>query len=211
MQLYGSARSPFARKTRVAAHEAGLSASISMVDILAITTKPDPRLLAVNPLGKIPVLVIEDGTALFDSHVICDWLDRRGGGGLIPRADPERTAALRREAIADGLAELFLAVRAEARRPEAGRQPALSQAYRNRINGVLDWLEASASSSLEQDAAMNVGDVAVACVLDYADFRFPELAWRNRRPRLAAWQAAAAARPSMASTPYSDEAAGGKP
>ena len=207
MRLFCSSRSPFARKVRVAAIEAGLGGQIEMRPVLAIPTQPDPELLPLSPLCMIPVLETPQGP-LFDSHVICDWLDQQSGGRLIPASGRERTLCLQREALADGLAEVMLAHRSEMRRSDACRQDRLLAAYDSRIQNALDWIEKQAATPLEN---ADLGAIAVACVLAYADFRFPELDWREGRPAAAAWHGAFSTRPSMTATVYADEPPQPKP
>jgi glutathione S-transferase len=150
---------------------------------------------AANPLTKVPTLVLDDGTALFDSRVIVEYLDHRSGGRLLPPPGPERWRVLRDQAIADGLTDAALLARYErALRPQALRWDEWDAGQIGKIGRALDELERGFAPAA---AAPLAGDIAVACALGYLDLRFPELGWRQGRPRLTAFDAAMAARPSM--------------
>jgi glutathione S-transferase len=156
------------------------------------------------PLGKIPVLELADGTVLYDSPVICEYLDTlHAGERLFPEAWPARGTALRRLALGDGMLDVSLAWLGERFRP-AERQSAPHMAlWREKLRACVDALEAEAPA-LAADP-FGIGHVGIGVALGYLDFRFAELAWREGRPRLAAWQEEFDARPSVrANLPVDD-------
>jgi glutathione S-transferase len=182
MILRYSAASPYARKIRIAAELLELSGRIEIV--AASTTDPADTLRAQNPLGKIPTLLLEDGTALYDSRVIADYLDWLGGGRLVPAA-PARFETLRMQALGDGINDAALLIRYEvATRPAALRDDAAIQLQQGKIDRALAALDAAPPAG-----PVDLGHIAVACALGYLDLRF-EGAWRASHPRLAAWLAA---------------------
>lgn len=195
MKLYASATSPFARKVRIAVIERGLVDAVEQVFVNPFDNPPE--LAAVNPLGKVPVLVQPDGTALFDSTVISAFLDTLG---TAPRLIPEPPLAwpvLTGQALANGMLEAMFSIVIERRRPEAER----SEAWQTRWQAAV----LRAADSLEADTALFTGDLSLAQItigaaLGYADFRMPEIGWRTGRPRLAGWFEAFALRPSMIAT-----------
>jgi glutathione S-transferase len=195
MRLFYSAASPYVRKVLVCADEAGLRGEIELAPVAVSPVSENAEVAAANPLTKVPTLVLEDGTALFDSRVIVEYLDHRSDGRLLPPAGPRRWRVLRDQAVADGLTDAALLARYErALRPETLRWPEWDAGQIGKVRRALDELERLFEPSA---AAPLAGDIAVACALGYLDFRFPELGWREGRPRLAAFDAAMVARPSM--------------
>ncbi len=197
--LRSSPPSPFGRKVKIAAHELGLIDRLTIE--MADTTDPSDSLRAQNPLGKIPALVFEDGSALFDSRVILEWLDVEAGGGKILPADaPARFAALRLQALADGLADAALLIVYENRfRKDGERSPAWIDYQQGKVDRTLGHLEADAPAT---DAPLTVGTIALACALGYLDLRFSGR-WREAHPKLVAWLDAFAARhPSFEKTRF---------
>ncbi|MGO4221505.1 glutathione S-transferase family protein [Lysobacter sp. TAF61] len=201
MQLLYQTHSPFARKALVFAHEAGLADRIEVIHHETSPTRRNEAVFERNPLGKVPVLLRPGLPALFDSDVICAYLDTlHAGPRLIPAEGEARWQALRVQAVAQGLAEAGIAVRWETvRRPQALRYPALRDGYIAKLVSSYDWLERELDTE-----AVHVGHVAVATALDWLEFR--ELpGFRRGRPRLGAWFDAFAARPSMQATLLSGE------
>lgn len=197
MKLFSSRASPYARKVAVAAHEAGLIDRIEIVGALVSPTGVNDEVNAANPLGKVPTLVLDDGSALFDSRVIVEYLDSLAGGRLVPAA-PERWRVLKEQAIADGLMDAALLARYErALRPPELKWDDWEAGQIAKITRALDLLEATFRPAA---SAPTLGDIAVACALQYLDFRFADLDWRAGRPKLAAFEAAFAPRPSMQAT-----------
>ena len=199
MTLHWSPRSPYVRKVMVAAHELGLADRLNCVRTVVGGTTPHMDLMKENPLGKIPTLVLEDGTFLYDSPVVCEYLDTlHSGPKLFPAAGPERFTALRRQALGSGMIDMGLLLLGERFRPEDRR----SQAH------MVIWtlkLQTSAAA-LEQEAdalvasPFSIGHIAIGVALSYLDFRFDALKWRDGHPRLAAWYATFNARPSSQAT-----------
>jgi len=197
MKLHWSPRSPFVRKVMVAAHELGLADRIGTVRTVVAMVKPARELLPENPLGKIPTLVLADGTILYDSLVIIEYLDSLAGGGrMIPASGPARFTELRRHALANGFLDMLILWRNE--RDRAQPLPALLDAFALKTEALLPALEAEAAAL----AASPVGlaQITTAIAGAYMDFRFADLGWRERCPVLSAWQARFAERPSMLAT-----------
>ena len=198
LRLRHGAASPFVRKVRVALHETGMADRVTLEEGSGSPLAPNPGNLAVNPLGKIPCLVLEDGTALYDSRVICRWIDAQAGGALYPQGE-ELWPALVLEATAEGIMEAGLAVVYEGRlRPEDLRFEPWVAAQKAKILAACDVLERDGAAALRGPAHM--GRLAVACALGYVDFRLPDLGWREGRPALAAWAEEMRTRPSLAAT-----------
>ena len=192
-RLHWSPTSPYVRKVMVAAHELGLADRIDVVPTRVETVVAD--VAADNPLGRVPALVLPDGTTLFDSLVIAEFLNETGGGSLFPRPGPARWRTLTLHALAQGIIDAAIAIVAERRRPEAERSPAFVAARQAEIGRALDALERQIPAP-----TADIGTITGAVGLGYVDFRLPDYAWRSSRPRLAAWFAAFAQRPSMAAT-----------
>ena len=204
MKLHWSPRSPFVRKVMIAAHATGLAERIECVRTLAAATQPHPELMRDNPLSKIPTLVLDDGGALYDSPVICEYLDGlHDGPKLFPPAGAGRLAALRRQALGDGLLDALLAWRGERLRPADKRSADHLAAYEAKAWAVLDSLEREAPDLAA--TPFGIGQIAVGCALGYLDFRFPELDWRAGRPQLADWQRGFEAHPAVAAVPVVDD------
>jgi glutathione S-transferase len=193
MRLFYSPGSPFARKVRVLARERGLLDSLQET---ALSPHDDaPELLAVNPLGKVPALRTCD-TTLFDSPLICEYLDMLGGGPrLIPRDGPARIAALRAQALGDGVMDAAVASVLELRRPEAMQSTHWLHRWRAVIERGVTTLAHEGPPS-----GFGIGAISMACALAYLDFRFPGIAWRAAQPSLAAWLDDLSARESMVAT-----------
>ena len=199
MKLYWSSRSPFARKVMVFAHEAGLAGRIETVTTLVSMTAPNRDLMRLNPLAKIPTLVTDEGMVLFDSSVICEYLDSLHGGDRLFPADPARRwPALRWQALGNNLLDNLVPWRNERLRPQAQQSPETLAAFDLKVRNGLDFLDQEAATLAA--APLNVGHVTLAVALGYLDFRFPELAWRDGRARIAGWFGTFAQRPSIRHT-----------
>jgi glutathione S-transferase len=199
MILRSAAPSPFGRKVRIALSALGFDdVKIESSD----TMDPRDTLREQNPLGKIPVLITEDGAAYYDSRVILEYLDHRGGGGkIIPRDAAQRFAALRLQALCDGILDASILTLYEGRwRAPANHEAKWLDHQAGKVTRSLALLEAAPPSF---DAARNlphVGEIALACALGYRDFRFAGH-WRGDHPRLVAWLDQFAARvPSFVAT-----------
>ncbi|HEY7641845.1 MAG TPA: glutathione S-transferase [Steroidobacteraceae bacterium] len=202
MQLLYQTHSPYARKALVFAHEAGLARQLEVVHHETSPTRRNEQVFAENPLGKVPVLIRPGQPPIFDSDVICAYLDTlHPGRKLIPPEGEARWHALRLQAVAQGLAEAGIQVRWEiVRRPAELRYPPLRDGYIQKLTASYDWLE----QELDVEAPVHVGHIALATCLDWLEFR--ELpGFRTGRPRLAAWFDEFAKRPSMRATPLSGE------
>jgi len=195
--LRSSPSSPFVRKVRIAAGVLGLDSEITIE--AAETGNPGDTLRQQNPLGKIPALVLADGTVLFDSRVILEYLDHCAGGGrIIPKDPAARFAALRLQALADGLmdAAILMVYEARWRAPERHEQKWLD----HQAGKVARALAALAANPPAFGETPDVGQIALACALGYRDFRFAGT-WRKDHPRLVDWLDAFAARvPAFAAT-----------
>lgn len=179
--LRSSPASPFGRKVKLAALELGLMDRIEIV--AADTNDPSEVLRQQNPLGKIPTLVLEDGTTLFDSRVIVEYLDHLAGGKLIP-AGEARFTQLRLQALADGICDAALLKVYEGRfRPEEGRNANWVAHQDGKVARGLAALEAAPPAFTDRP---RIGEIALACALGYLDLRF-EGKWRAGHPKLVAW------------------------
>ena len=197
MILRFSPSSPFVRKVRIAVTLLGFDKDVTLER--ADTTDPSDSLRKINPLGKIPDLIVEDGSAVYDSRVILDYLDDRAGGGkIVPRQPKERLAALRLQALCDGIldASVLTIYEGRYRKPEM-HEPKWLELQAGKVTRALSVLEAEPPPI---DPMPNVGQIALACALGYRDFRFGG-SWRDDHPRLVAWLDNFAARvPAFAAT-----------
>jgi glutathione S-transferase len=199
MKLYWSPRSPFARKVMAFAHEAGVADRIETVKTLVAMTSPNRELMRLNPLGKIPTLVTDDGQTLFDSTVICEYLDSLNPGPrLFPQEPAARWQALRWHALGDNLLDNLVLWRNERLRTPAQQSPETLEAFDAKVRSALDFLDVEAAALAA--TPVTVGHVAIAVALGYLDFRFPDLAWRDGRARIAAWSERFSQRPSIRHT-----------
>ncbi|SDD06693.1 glutathione S-transferase N-terminal domain-containing protein [Aquimonas voraii] len=195
MQLIYSATSPYARKVRMLVIEKGLTDRVEVV--IANPLLDPPELLAANPLAKVPALIVEPGFTLFDSPLLCAYLDSLCGPRLIPEAGPERWQVLRREALADGITDAAVSSVMEGRRIESQRSPEWLMRWRSAIlRGVVE-LEKEADPL---GARFDLGAIAAAAALAYLDFRLPQIDWRAQAPGLSAWLEAVRGRESFAVT-----------
>lgn len=198
MQLIYQTHSPYARKVLVMAHETGLVEQLNVVHYETSPTRRNLEVFRLNPLGKIPVLLAEDGLALFDSTVICEYLDGlHGGHRLIPENGSARWHALRLQSLAQGLADAGIALRWEVeRRPEHVRWSPLAEGQTTKLISVYDFIE----QNVDLDQPLNIGQIALASTLDWIEFRgLPD--FRHGRPRLTSWFEEFRLRASMLATP----------
>ncbi len=203
MQLIYSPTSPYARKVRMLVIEKGLTDRVEV--IVANPLQDPPELLAANPLAKVPALIVEPhvepgggpGFTLFDSPLLCAYLDSLCVPRLIPEAGPERWQVLRREALADGITDAAVSSVMEGRRIESQRSPEWLARWRSAIlRGVIE---------LEKEAEVlggrfDLGAIASATALAYLDFRLPQIDWRAQAPGLSAWLEGVCSRESFAAT-----------
>lgn len=202
MRLYTVSTSPYGRKVMVLALETGLDTKIEI-----LRTKPSESghdLKDRNPLGKIPTLLADDGMVLFDSPVICEYLDSlHDGPKLFPAAGPARWLALRQQAEADGILDAAVARRVEQNR----RDELQSKGWIAHQSGAMHRALAHLDTEVEALAgAPTIGQVAIGCALGYLDFRFADEDWRHLAPDLSDWYAGFAQRPSMLATVPADVA-----
>jgi glutathione S-transferase len=182
LTLRSSPASPFGRKVKISAALLGLMDRIRISE--ADTLDPNDVLRQQNPLGKIPVLVLQDGTSLYDSRVIVEYLDHLAGGGRIIPAGEARFAALRQQALADGIMDAALLQVYEGRwRAEERRDQNWIEHQDGKVKRALAWAEAHLSRPSEN---LHVGHVAMACALGYLDLRL-DGRWRRSHPGLVAW------------------------
>lgn len=208
MKLLYQTHSPYARKVLVMAHEVGLA---DRLDVIHHETSPTQRNEAVfrkNPLGKVPVLILDDGFALFDSDVICAHLDTLHKNlRVIPEHGRARLVSLRLQALAQGLCEAGISVRHETvRRPEALRYPAMRDGQIEKLTSAYDFLEREAGIDAgDADAEhVDIGQIALATALDWLAFRhLPD--FETGRPRLSAWYRQFLQRASMQATEFVGE------
>lgn len=199
MKLHSSATSPFVRKVLVVAHELGINDSFDSDLVLVSPIEANASVHDQNPLGKIPVLELDDGMPLFDSRVICEYLDSRSDkASIFPANGAIRWRALQQQATADGMMDAGIMSRYETfMRPEQLRWQDWVDGQRGKYVRAVDSLERDAASLEEH---VDIGTIAVACALGYLDFRFDADNWRQGRPKLTAWFDTFNQRPSMQST-----------
>ena len=174
LKLHWSPVSPYVRKVMALAHETGLAGRIEPVLSPVQMITPNMRLMEDNPLGKVPTLVLPDGRALFDSAVICEYLDGlHGGRRFFPEEPSARLQALGWHSLGNGMADILLLWYRENLRPVEKRMQELLDIFRLKVAASIPVLEREADA-LERTPP-NIGHLAIACSLDYIDFRFPEL------------------------------------
>ena len=194
MKLYSHPASPFGRKCKIIAHELGIK-----LEIVVVNARDDDALRRINPLKKIPILILDDGSSLFDSRVICEYLNEMGGGKFFPgmtvwRPTSGRWKALGLQALADGIMDAAVACRYETI-GEDKRNPDHIRRYMATVTAGVDTLE-----RITFNETPAIGEVATGCALGYLDFRYPELQWRETHPKLATWFEKFAQYPSMLAT-----------
>ena len=198
MKMYHSSSSPFVRKCLVIAHHLGLAGQIEFLPSAAHPVNRDQTIIPFNPLGQVPTLITDDGATLFDSRVICEYLDTLGKGSFFPREGAARWRALTEQALADGILGAALLSRYEgAVRPENLRWSDWTAGQMDKITKGLAHFEKTLDP---QSKRLDIGIVGLGCALGYLDFRFADYGWRTRCPKLAAWYEGFAATPAMQST-----------
>ena len=202
MRLFQSPASPYARKVRVVLQETGLADSVVLEASKGSPLDPSGMPTAHNPLGKIPTLARDDGPALFDSRVICRYLDDRASGGLYP-APSLLWQSLTLESLADGIIDAAILMVYEGRlRPAERQSPEWVEGQWAKVARALDALEEGWLAHLA--GPLDIGQIALACALGYLDFRHHDRDWRRGRDGLAAWEAGIAARESLRTTVPTD-------
>ena len=198
MKGFGATVSPFTRKIRVAAIETGQADLIDW-EMVVMTDKP-AALADNNPLDKVPVVILDDGSQLYDSPVICEYLDSlHDGPKLIPAAGDARWEVLRQQALGDGICDAAVLYGAEMRRPEAFRYQPFIERQLAKVAAGLDQLEREVG---RLEGPLTIAPIAVATAMGYMELRECVPDWRATRPRLAAWYETFCARPSMVATAH---------
>ena len=200
MKLFYAPQSPFARKVRAAAIELGLEERIQLEYAEVVPGRPNTEYArSRNPLRRIPALVTNSGETIFDSTVICEYLDALAGGGiLIPQDVRHRWRVLTNHALAQGMCESVILIRYETwLRPESARWSDWVDDHWDKINSGLDWFEHNDS---ELNGPIDLAHLALGCLLGYVDFRWPQQGWRERFSSIGAWFAQLERRPSFART-----------
>lgn len=196
MKLRYSPLSPFVRKVTVTLIETGLEDRVERIP--TDVWDPETDIAKDNPLGKIPTLITDDGKALYDSPVICEYLDGlHDGEKLFPASGQARWQALRLQALGDGMSEAGVLRLLETRRPEEVRYEKWIARQTATVFRAMDALESEVDGL---EGPPGIGQVAVGCSLGWLDFRFPDLGWRQDRPGLAEWFEGFSERPSMTAT-----------
>ena len=196
MRLRSSAHSPYVRKVTVVAHELGISHLIELVPTKLRTE--DPAFWDANPLAKIPVLTLDDGTSYFDSNVICDYLDATFvGRRMLPADGPHRWSALTIVALADGVTAAGMLVRQENLKKPELRSSDLIALQMGKVDRGLNRLQHDLAS---RSTGFDLPGIATACAIGWLVLRFGEDTILDPRPGLRAWYGTVAARPSMQAT-----------
>ncbi len=203
MKLHWSPRSPFVRKVMIVLNETGLVSQVECVrSVVAINQPPNMAVMADNPLNKIPTLITDDGLALFDSRVICEFLDMKAETGLFPTDPARRFRQLRWQALADGMTDNLLLWRTEMTR-ETGPWPAITSGWLTKTRAAMSLLEKEAAD-LAKDP-FGIAHVALISALGQLDFRWPDCQWRDHFPTLAALEHDLAQRPSVIASPKAED------
>jgi len=182
MKLFYSTTSPYSRKVRLVIHEKGLQQAITSVACNPFDQVPE--LEAANPLGKVPTLVLDDGGSLYDSPVICAYLDSLTPGRLIPESGRERWSVLRWEALCDGMLDATYNIVMERRRDTQKQSAASIAQWKSQVSRSLDHIETGIDTLPDQ---VTLAQLALGAALGYLDFRLSDLDWRSRCPTLVAW------------------------
>lgn len=198
MKIFYSQTSPYVRKCLVAAHHLGLSGRIEKLPSAAHPVTRDQTIIPHNPLGKVPTFFTDDGTVLYDSRVICEYLNDLAKGNLFPATAPARWRALTDQALADGILDAALLVRYELTVRDEGKR------FQPWVDGQMDKIRtglARFEQTIDADPKrVDIGTISLACALGYLDFRFADLGWRASHPGLKGWYEAVAVTPAMEAT-----------
>lgn len=199
MQLYFATTSTFVRKVMVCARLLNLADDIELLDSAAHPVERDERIATFNPLAKVPALRTAGGICLYDSRVICEYLNTLAQGTLFPRDGDARWLSLTRQALGDGLADAALLARYEfSARPAEKQWQVWADAQQKKVIAALAESELQANSFSRQPE--DIGLIAIGCALGYLDFRFTQFDWRKSHPQLAAWFTVFDAHPAMAAS-----------
>ncbi len=190
MKLFYSPASPYSRKVRIVASEKGLPVE----NILASPYEENPDLVAANPLGAVPTFLTDDGTALYDSRVICTYLDSLNSAPKLYPDDSTRWTILRSEALTDGILDAAFLMVMESRRPEVEQSSYWTD---RRIAAITRSLNAIENDFRPFEGNLTIAQIGLASALGYLDFRLPQIKWREGRDKSAAWYEELSKRPSM--------------
>jgi glutathione S-transferase len=196
LRLHWSPKSPYVRKVMMCAMELGLDEHLDLTRSVAAMLKPNASLMRDNPLSKIPTLVRDDAEPLFDSRVICEYLNHCVHGQLFPQHGEARWQALRWQAFGDGLLDALILWRNEREREVPLEK--LMEAFKVKVDASLNLLESEAQALAQ--APFHIGSISIACALGYMDYRFCGESWRQERPYLQAWHQHIAERTSYQKT-----------
>jgi glutathione S-transferase len=196
MKILFSPFSPYVRKCLVTAHELGIK--LTLLPSNAHPVNRDREIIAINPLGKVPTFFTDDGQVLYDSRVICEYLDHLGGGRLLPQPSKDRWTTLTLLSLGDGMLDAALLARYETvARPEERQWKEWREAQLDKIETSLTALNAHPEWLQNR---VDLGSIAIGCALWYLDLRFADYGWRERHPEVAAWYATYSQRESMQQT-----------
>lgn len=199
MKLFYAAASPFARKVWAQAYENGLGDQLTVIPATVSPVNRDKTIVDVNPSGKIPTLVTAEGEAIYDSRVICEYLDSIAPRAKMFPSGSGRWKALVLQSLADEALDAALLARYEmVLRPESLRWPDWHAGQMAKLAASFDTLEQSWTGYLA--GHLDIGVIAAGCLCGYMDFRFPEFDWRQAHPKVSAWYEGFAKRPSMEKT-----------
>ena len=184
MKLVYSPPSPFVRKVTTLIHHADLNDCIELINVKTTALSVAEEARAANPLGKIPVMILEDGKAIFDSRVITQYLDDFAGSNLYPQDKIYDILTL--EALADGIMESAVSITYESKlRPQDEQSPSWMEAQWSKVLHAIKALDDGQFQAM--DSEMNMGQIAIACALGYLDFRHDARQWRSGHSNLASW------------------------
>lgn len=187
MKLRHSPTSPYVRKVMVVALETGLAERIERIATTVAPTKPNEEVARENPLVKVPALTTDDGLVLYDSPVICEYLDtQHSGAKLFPASGKARWMALRQQALGDGILDAAILGRYEILRPKENQWQDWIDAQLRKVRGALAALEMEVEAG-DLGGPLTIGLITVGCALGYLDFRYANEGWRSRQRRLAVW------------------------
>jgi glutathione S-transferase len=198
VKLYWALMSPFVRKVMITAHETRTVGRLQLLDTTVSMAEANTTVQHDNPLSKIPTLVLDDGSALFDSRVICEYFDALHEGPKLFPDGAARWDALRRHSLGDGLMDSLILWRQERLKPEDRQTAPWLTTFSDKVAMTLAQLEAEADRF--GTLPFDIGHIALGCALGYMDTRFSDLDWRRGRPRLTTWHRAFEARPSSLAT-----------
>jgi glutathione S-transferase len=194
MKIYFSPASPYVRKCLAVAYELGIADKIEKLPSNAHPVNRDRLIIADNPLGQVPTFFTDEGAVIYDSRVICEYLNAKANGQLFPADGKQRWEVLTQQALADGMLGACLIARYEGvARPEPFRWSDWRAAQLDKVTTGLEWMEANQQSF----QAINIGTISLACLLGYLDFRFPDYPWRDNAPQTEHWFNKMSERPSF--------------